>query len=103
MLSAHVFRMGHAAPSQHRVTNISETGVCLSQGDMMAPGSVVVLSIGQHVNVAADVKWVRGTQAGLAFHAPIDLATARLRRTGSGMIPPVASGWLSELNHMHRD
>ncbi|MES2339127.1 MAG: PilZ domain-containing protein [Pseudomonadota bacterium] len=100
MLSAQVFRHDHREPTLHRVTNISETGVCLAQDGELTAGSVVVLTIGQVEHVAADVKWSRGKLAGLAFREPIDVARSRLRRTGAA--PPVAAGWLADLNHLHR-
>lgn len=101
MLSAHVFRQGATAPSVHRITNISETGICLAQDGEMRPDTVVVVSVGQAEPAAAEVKWVRDRLAGLAFHDPIDLAKARLRRT-DGRLPAVASGWLTDLNDAHR-
>ena len=101
MLSAHIFRDGVADPSVHRIKNISETGVCLAQDGELTEGTVVVLSIGQADQVAADVKWVDCKLAGLAFREPIDLARARMRRTDGGQ-PAIASGWLAELNHAHR-
>ncbi|MGA1798015.1 PilZ domain-containing protein [Sphingomonas sp. 4RDLI-65] len=98
MLSTELFRAGRAASSPHRVTNISETGICIAQPGDLIVGSVVVVTIGRIEQVVAEVVWVRSGLAGLRFQAPIDVAEARARRpAGYRSIAPSA-GWLAALN-----
>jgi len=98
MLRADIFRLNRTGAESHRVTNISETGLCIVQADALEVGSAVVVAIGQIAPVAADVVWVRGGLAGLRFHKPIDVAQARLRRSAGDVVTPPAAGWLAELN-----
>ncbi|WP_121904243.1 PilZ domain-containing protein [Sphingomonas sp. PP-CE-3A-406] len=98
MLSADVFQAGRAGSTAHRVTNISEMGMCIVQPVKMAVGDVVVLVIGRVEHMAADVMWVRAGLAGLRFHEPIDLALARARRVAGHVIAPPSAGWLAALN-----
>ncbi len=99
MLKADVFRLNHSAAESHRVTNISETGICIVQPDGLVVGSVVIVAIGQVQSAPADVVWVRGGLAGLKFHTPIDVARARSRRGADEKVTPPAAGWLAELNN----
>lgn len=98
MLRADVFRLNRPNAESHRVTNISETGLCIVQAEALEVGSVVVVAIGQIEPIAADVVWVRGGLGGLRFHKPIDVARARLRRSAGDPLAPPAAGWLAELN-----
>ncbi len=98
MLSADMFRAGRAGASLHRVTNISETGICIAQPGDLAIGSVVVVTIGRIEQVAADVVWVRSGLAGLRFQAPIDVAEARARRPAGYRSVAPSAGWLAALN-----
>ncbi|KQN31473.1 PilZ domain-containing protein [Sphingomonas sp. Leaf38] len=98
MLKADLFRLDRTDADSHRVTNISETGLCIVQPDGLAVGSVVVVAIGQVQSAAADVVWVRGGLAGLKFHKAIDVARARLRRGAGDTVTPPAAGWLAALN-----
>ena len=98
MLSAEIFRVDRPGGSQHRVTNISETGLCIAQPGDLTVGSVVVVAIGRIEQVAADVVWTRTGLAGLRFQKPIDVAEARTRRpAGASKVAPSA-GWLAALN-----
>ncbi len=98
MLSADLFRVGKAGGSPHRVTNISETGICIAQPGDLEADSVVVVSIGRIEQVAADVVWVRSGLAGLRFHVPIDVAEARARRPAGYRSVAPSAGWLAALN-----
>ena len=98
MLSADVFRAGRARSGAHRVTNISQTGMCIAQPDDLAPGAVVVVTVGRVEQVAADVVWVRSGLAGLRFHAPIDVAVAKTRRPAGQVSAAPSAGWLAQLN-----
>ena len=98
MLSADVFRVDRDGASQHRVTNISETGLCIAQAGDFAAGTVVVVAIGSVAQAAANVVWVRSGLAGLAFQKPIDVAEARRRRASGSILRAPAAGWLAELN-----
>ena len=98
MLSADVFQAGRPGSTAHRVTNISETGMCVVQPPGLTPGNVVVLAIGRVEHVIADVVWVRAGLAGLRFHEPVDLALAKTRRLAGHVIAPPSAGWLAALN-----
>ncbi len=97
MLSATVFRLNRVG-EPHRVTNISETGLCIVQAGALDVGSVVVVTIGQVEQVPADIVWVRAGLAGLKFHTPIDVARARLRRAAGQAAAAPSAGWMAELN-----
>ena len=104
MLSAEVFRVDRDGASQHRVTNISETGVCITQaGDLVAGRTVVVVAIGSIAPTPANVAWVRSGLAGLSFQKPIDVPAARRRRANGVALPAPAAGWLAELNSPYKD
>lgn len=98
MLSAMIFGLNRTAGEAHRVTNISETGLCVVQAGAIDEGSVVVVTIGQVEQAPADVVWVRAGLAGLKFHRPIDVQRARLRRVAGQVLAAPAAGWLAELN-----
>lgn len=98
MLSADVFQAGHSGSTAHRVTDISETGMCIVQPSDLLKGSVVVVAIGRIEQVVADVVWVRAGLAGLRFHKPIDLVLAKTRRLAGHVIASPSAGWLSALN-----
>ncbi|MGU3390180.1 PilZ domain-containing protein [Sphingomonas sp. M1A8_2b] len=102
MLSADVFRADRPGSTAHRITNISETGICIVQPAGLAPGNVVVLSIGRVEHLPADVVWVRAGLAGLRFHDPIDLALARTRRMAGHVSVPPSAGWLAALNDPYK-
>lgn len=97
MLSATVFRLNRAS-EPHRVTNISETGLCIVQAGAFDVGSVVVVTIGQVEQAPAEVVWVRSGLAGLKFRTPIDVQRARTRRVAGQAAAPPSAGWLAELN-----
>ncbi|MEG3169303.1 MULTISPECIES: PilZ domain-containing protein [Sphingomonas] len=99
MLSADMFRVDRDGASQHRVTNISETGLCIAQAGDLVTGTVVVVAIGSIAPTAANVVWVRSGLAGLAFQTPIDVSEARRRRASGSTLRPPAAGWLAELNN----
>jgi len=102
MLSADVFRVDQEGASQHRVTNISETGLCIAQAGDLVAGTVVVVAIGSVAPAAANVVWVRSGLAGLAFQKPIDVSEARRRRASGSTLRPPAAGWLTELNSPYK-
>ncbi len=98
MLSADIFRADRAGGTSHRVTNISETGMCIVQSADLSVGSVVVIAVGRIEDVVADVVWVRAGLAGLRFHDPIDVALAKTRRLAGHVNAPPSAGWLAALN-----
>ncbi len=98
MLSAELFRDGRHGSSAHRVTNISETGLCIAQPGDLAVGSVVVVTIGRVEQVPADIIWVRTGLAGLKFQRPIDVVEARGRRPAGYKVVAPSAGWLAALN-----
>jgi len=95
MLSADVVRSEGSQPTQHRVLNVSMSGVCIAKPAGLVADMPVMVSLGRVDHVAARVKWVRGDRAGLRFDAPIDLDAARQRRPGNGAPPPPTSGWMA--------
>lgn len=102
MLRAQLFRVGDSASSDHRVVNVSETGLCIAQVADLAVDTIVVVTIGQVEHAPADVIWVEAGLAGLSFHTPIDLAAARMRRARSSAVSPPAAGWMAELSSPYR-
>lgn len=102
MLNADVFRVDRDGASQHRVTNISESGLCIAQAGDFAAGTVVVVAVGSIAPTAANVVWVRSGLAGLAFQTTIDVAEARRRRSAGNTLRPPAAGWLAELNSPYK-
>lgn len=101
MLRAEIFREGTRDATQHRVLNLSATGLCVAARDEFTPDSAVAVSIGQVEHAAADVVWVRAGKAGLRFREPLDVAAARRPRVGDAALPP-AAGWMAELNSPYR-
>jgi len=102
MLSADVVRSEGSQPTQHRVLNVSVSGVCIAKPVGLVPDMPVMVSLGRVDNAAARVKWVRGDRAGLRFDAPINLDAARQRRPGNGAPPPPTSGWMAAANERFR-
>ncbi|WP_140872473.1 PilZ domain-containing protein [Sphingomonas oligophenolica] len=102
MLRASIFRNGDSDASDHRVVNVSETGLCVAQVLNLAVNTIVVVTIGLVEHAPADVVWVEAGLAGLSFHAPIDLAAARRRNARSGTPAAPASGWMAELSSPYR-
>ena len=101
MLRALVFGRGETAPSDHRVVNVSDTGLCVAQAEGLTADTIVAVTIGKVKHAPADVVWAEAGLAGLAFHAPIDLQAARTRVRGGGARPP-AAGWMAELSSPYR-
>ncbi|SEL09657.1 PilZ domain-containing protein [Sphingomonas palmae] len=101
MLSADVVRSEGSQPTQHRVLNVSVSGVCIAKPVGLVADMPVMVSIGRVDHVAARVKWVRGDRAGLRFDARIDLDAARQRRVGNAA-PPPSSGWMASANERFR-
>lgn len=102
MLSADVVRSEGSQPTQHRVLNVSVSGVCIAKPVGLVPDMPVMVSIGRIDHVAARVKWVRGDRAGLRFDAAIDLDAARQRRPGNAGAPPPSAGWMAAANERFR-
>lgn len=101
MLNAGIARPGTAAATRHRVLNISDTGLCVAAAGMFVLGDEVIVTVGQIDRAAAQVMWVRGGIAGLAFREPTDAATAR-RRPAPVAPGPNRAGWLAALQHEAR-
>lgn len=54
------------------VSNLSCHGCCLAtQGELLASGQRVSLRIGGYENLSAEVRWVIGARAGVAFDLPL--------------------------------
>lgn len=102
MLSAEVVRSEGSQPTQHRVLNVSVSGVCIAKPVGLVVDMPVLVSIGRVDHIGARVKWVRGDRAGLRFDEAIDLDAARQRRPGNGAPPPPTSGWMAAANERFR-
>lgn len=102
MLSADVVRSEGSQPTQHRVLNVSKSGVCIAKPVGLVADMPVMVSLGRVDHVAARVKWVRNDRAGLRFDEPIDLAAARQRRPGNAGPPPPTSGWMAAADERFR-
>ncbi|WP_294356237.1 PilZ domain-containing protein [uncultured Sphingomonas sp.] len=102
MLSADVVRSEGSQPTQHRVLNVSVSGVCIAKPIGLIADMPVLVSIGRIDHVAARVKWVRDDRAGLRFDEAIDLDAARQRRAGNAAPPPPSSGWMASANERFR-
>ena len=101
MLSADVVRSEGSRPTQHRVLNVSKSGVCIAKPVGLATDMPVLVSIGRVDHVGARVKWVRGDRAGLRFDEAIDIDAARQRRVGAAP-PPPTSGWMAAADERFR-
>jgi len=97
MLRAQIFAVGDQDASDHRVVNVSETGLCIAQAADLVAESIVVVSIGSVEHAPADVVWVESGLAGLKFHEPIDVQEARKRNPNAASARPPKSGWMAEL------
>ena len=78
-LSATVTQFGQAAPSKHRVRNLSANGACIDQAAALKAGQTVLLEVGTLEEVGATVRWVTGDLAGLQFAHAIALTDAKAR------------------------
>jgi hypothetical protein len=85
-LTASAERFGHEHVTRHRVRNLSSGGACIDRASEFQPGETLVIGIGSLVEVAAQVRWVRGGLAGLKFTQTIDISKA----LGNAIIPPKA-------------
>lgn len=101
MLTAHLLQPDGTA-SQHRVVNISATGLCVGQASALSAGMTVLASVGEVDHVPADLVWVRAGNAGLAFRSPIDLAAARRRRPADAARKSPSTGWLVGIDDAYR-
>ncbi|MCP3732502.1 PilZ domain-containing protein [Sphingomonas sp. MG17] len=85
-LTASAERFGQDHVTRHRVRNLSSDGACIDRASECRPNETLVISIGSLVEVAAQVRWVRGGLAGLKFIQAIDIGKA----LGNAAIPPKA-------------
>lgn len=77
LLGAVIENFGRGAPTQHRVRDLSTTGVRIDRAGTLRPGATVVITVGSLEAVGATVVWVRDDLAGLKFAQPVDVASAR--------------------------
>jgi len=102
MLIADVVRSEGSQPTQHRVLNVSVSGMCIAKPVGLVADMPVMVSLGRVDNAAARVKWVRGERAGLRFDTKIDVDAARQRRPGNVAPPPPTEGWMAAANERFR-
>lgn len=110
MLSALIERFSGAAPTRHRVRDLSSGGVRIDQAAAFPVGATVLVTIGALESVGATVAWVKDDAAGLHFTHPVNPADARAK---AAIVPrikqePVAgravptAGWIPDLNNPYR-
>jgi hypothetical protein len=97
MLRALLHAAGARDPTEHRVVNMSATGLCVAQGRKLKPGTIVVVTLGMLEYIPADVLWAESGLAGLQFHEPIDVQAARTRPKGGARYSAPAAGWIAEI------
>ena len=102
MLRATVFARDTGKATEHRVVNVSDTGLCIGQAEHLKPDHIVVVTIGAVEHAPADIIWVDSGLAGLEFHQPIDVAAARNRTKSAGAAIAPAAGWMAELSSPYR-
>jgi hypothetical protein len=107
-LSALVEPFGKAAPSRHRVRDLSSGGVRIDQAGDLRPGATVLVTVGALEAVGATVVWVRDGTAGLKFANPIRPEDARAkaavapRRERDPKPAGPTAGWVPNLNNPYR-
>ena len=79
LLSAQISTFGGAAPTKHRIRDLSATGARVDQASMLSAGATVLVSVGLLEAVGATVVWVKDGVAGLKFAVTIDPDAARAR------------------------
>ena len=99
MLRAQIAADG-APDTQHRVVNLSATGLCVTHADTLAEGMTVQVTVGAARPVAAEVIWAHAGLAGLRLAKPIDAAAARQRGGATGVVP--SAGWVSRIDNAYR-
>lgn len=113
MLMASVEHARWAAPTRHRVRDLSTGGARIDNAEKMLAGETLQISIGAAQAITATIKWVRQGSAGLSFEEAINIDEARknvaaqpktiaapkLRVASS--VPTV--GWFRELKDPYRD
>ncbi|MDE0878691.1 MAG: PilZ domain-containing protein [Sphingomonas bacterium] len=102
MLRALVYATDGTGPTEHRVVNVSESGLCIGQAEKLKPDTIVIISLGMVDHVAADVVWIDSGLAGLAFHEPIDLQAAKTRPKGVATRVAPAAGWMANIRSPYR-
>lgn len=113
MLMATVEHANWAAPTRHRVRDLSTGGARIDHADKMLAGESLQISIGAAQAVTATIKWVRQGSAGLSFDQTINIDEARqnVASQPKAVAPPklrVASsaptvGWFKGLKDPYRD
>ena len=110
MLSAVVEGFGGAAPTRHRVRDLSTGGVRIDQVVNLKVGATVLVSVGALQAVGATVVWVKDGSAGLKFAQRIDVDEARAKAAiaprlsdGHGQkASTLKAGWMPELRNPYR-
>ena len=76
MLMATTERLGRQATTEHRVSNLSEDGVCVQRGGIFRAGETLILTVGNLMAVGAQVQWVLNGCAGMQFTQSISIDDA---------------------------
>ena len=77
MLMATVEHFRWAAPTRHRVRDLSTGGARIDNAEKMLAGETLQISIGAAQAITATIKWVRQGSAGLSFEEAINIDEAR--------------------------
>jgi hypothetical protein len=116
LLGAEISDFRGGAPTRHRVRDLSSTGARIDGAASLTEGSMVVVTLGSLIGVAATVAWVRDGDAGLSFETEIDPDSARarspaplapkfapsVRTTGGGSTAAPTAGWAAQLHDPYR-
>ena len=106
MLMAKLQHQPGAQPTQHRVRNMSASGMLIDNAVKLQPEQFVTISFGTVEAVPATVKWVDRGLAGLSFdesssHGAEVKQDKSSRTRVEATIEPKA-GWISELRNPYR-
>jgi hypothetical protein len=113
MLMATVEHFRWAAPTRHRVRDLSMGGARIDNAEKMLAGETLQISIGAAQAITATIKWVRQGFAGLSFEEVINVDEAR--KNVASQPKPIArpklqvassaptAGWYTDLKDPYRD
>ncbi len=113
MLMATVEHFRWAAPTRHRVRDLSTGGARIDNAEQMFAGETLQISIGAAQAITATIKWVCRGSAGLSFEEVINIDEARKNVAAQPKLIArpklqVASseptvGWFKELKDPYRN
>ena len=106
MLMAKLQHQPGAQPTQHRVRNMSASGMLIDNAVKLQPEQFVTISFGTVEAVPATVKWVDRGLAGLSFDESsshgAEVKQDKSSRTRVEATIEAKAGWISELRNPYR-